>query len=174
MTVQKALEKTAAELNELLAKAPGRITKLDANIYSGISGATARMVVAVDGRDFRPKSIIWANEVGNSEESALRRAQEKINARLAKLHGEIAEFYLKFITPPLPKRTYATLIVAVNEDMPEKMGKLNPNERRERLAAMLRLLGNDSQAINLAHVARVFGVSRDTVYKDLEDLGIER
>ena len=172
--MRKALERTAAELNEMLANTQGRITKLDANIDSGISGATARIVTAVDESDLRPKCIFWANEAGSNEGTALRRAQEKINVQLAKLRGEIAGFYLKFITPPLPKRTYATLIVAVNEEVPKKVGKPSSGERRERLAAMLRLLGNDPRAINLAQVAKIFGVSRDTIYKDLHDLGIER
>jgi hypothetical protein len=172
--VRKALERAAAELNERLANTQGRITKLDANIDSGIAGATARIVAIVDESDFRPKCILWANEVGGSEEAALRRGQERINARLAKLRGEVAGFYLKFITPPLPKRTYATLIVAVNEEVPKKVGKLSLGERRERLAAVLRLLGNDSKAINLAEVAKTFGVSRDTIYRDLQELGMER
>lgn len=173
-SVRKALERTAAELNDMLVKSQGRITKLDANIDSGISGATVRIVAAVDESDIRPKCIIWANEVGTGEAKALRRAQEKINTRLAKLRGEVAGFYLKFITPPIPKRTYATLIVAVNEEVPEKAGKLSSEERRERLAAVLRLLGNDPKTINLAQMAKVFDVSRDTIYKDLHDLGAER
>jgi DNA invertase Pin-like site-specific DNA recombinase len=147
---------------------------LDADIHSGISGATARLVVAVDESDLRPKCILWANEAGDSEGAAFRRAQEKINIQLAKLRGEIAGFYSKVIAPPLPKRTYVTLIVAVNEEVPEEISELDSSERRERLAALLRLLGNDTRAINLARIAKIFGVSRDTVYKDLEKLGAKR
>lgn len=172
--VRKALERAAGELNEMLAGAQGRITEMDARVDSGIAGATARIVAVVDESDLRPKCILWANEVGRSEEVALRRAREKINAQLSKIRGEIAGFYLKFITPPLPKRTYATIIVAVNEEVTEKIGKLGMEERRERLAAVLRLLGNDPKAINLVRVAKAFGVSRDTIYKDLQDLGTKR
>jgi DeoR/GlpR family transcriptional regulator of sugar metabolism len=39
---------------------------------------------------------------------------------------------------------------------------------------MLRLLNNDPKAINLVRVAKIFGVSRDTIYRDLEELGIKR
>ncbi len=172
--VHRALEKAVVELNVSLSKNPGRITKLDANIESGISGATARIVVTVDENDIHTKYILWANEPGGNEGIALRRAQDKINTHLTKIRGELAGFYLKFITPPLPKRTYATVIVAVNEDLPQRMGKLSSEGRKERLAALLRLLGNDPKSINLAHVARVFGVSRDTIYKDLEDLNTKR
>jgi hypothetical protein len=147
---------------------------MDASVDSGMAGATARIVTVVDESDLRPKCIIWANEVGGSEGAALRRAQERINARLAKLRGEVVGFHMKFITPPLPKRVYATLIVAVNEEVPKKVENLSLGERRERLAAVLRLLGDDPKAINLAQVSKTFGVSRDTIYKDLQELGIER
>lgn len=172
--VKRALEKTTVEINESLSKIQGKITMLDANILSGISGATARVVVTVDESDYRTKYLLWANEAGGSEETALRRAREKLNSRLSKIRGDIVGFYMKFITPPIPKRTYASLIVAVNEEISDKVGKLSSEERRERLAALLRLLGNNPKTINLAQVARTFGVSRDTIYKDLQELGADR
>lgn len=171
--MRKALELATGELNEMLAKIQGRITKLDVSVDFGIK-STVRIVVVVDESDIRLKRVLWANEAGGSEETALSRAQEKINAQLSKIHGEVAGFYMKFISPPVPKRTYATLLVAVNEEVPEKIGKLDSAERRERLAAALKLFGNDSRAINLAQIAKIFGVSRDTIYKDLHEIGIER
>lgn len=173
-SVRKALEHAVAKLNGRLEKTRGCITKMDASVDSGIAGATVRIITVVEESIVRPKSVFWANEAGRSEERALSRAQEKINAQLAGFHGEIAGFYWKFITPPIPKRTYATLIVAINGEVPEEMRKLSPDERRERLAAVLRLLGNDPRAINLVQVAKTYGVSRDTLYKDLQELGIER
>ena len=172
--MRKALKQVSAELNEKLAKAQGCITRMEARVDSGLAGATARIALTIDESDVRPKCILWVNEVGSSERVALIRAQERMNAQLAKLRGDVAGFYLKFITPPLPKRAYATIIVAVNEEVPKKVGKLSMGERRERLAAVLRLLGNDSKAINLAQVAKTLGVSRDTIYNDLRELGIDR
>jgi hypothetical protein len=171
--VRKALELAVGELNQMLAKTQGRITKLDVSVDFGIK-STVRLVVVVDESDIKLKRVLWANEAGGNEETALNRAREKINAQLSKLHGEVAGFYMKFISPALLKRTYATLLVAVNEEIPEKVGKLDSVERRERLAAALKLFGNDPKAINLAQMAKIFGVSRDTIYKDLHELGIER
>lgn len=171
--MRKALELAVGELNQMLAKTQGRITKLDVSVDFGIK-STVRLVVVVDESDIKLKRVLWANEAGGNEETALNRAREKINAQLSKLHGEVAGFYMKFISPALLKRTYATLLVAVNEEIPEKVGKLDSVERRERLAAALKLFGNDPKAINLAQMAKIFGVSRDTIYKDLHELGIER
>ena len=174
VSVRPALEKVAAELNEKLAKIPGYITKMDANVSAGVAGASVRVTVALDESDVRPKCIIWANEVGRNEGSAIRRAEEKVNVQLSKLRGQIAGFHLQSIAPPLVRRTYVTLIVAVNQQIPEKVGKLTADERRERLAAAIHMLGNDPNAVNLSHIAKIFDVSRDVIYEDLKKLGAKR
>jgi hypothetical protein len=173
MSVKPALEKVTAELNEKLAKIPGYITKMEADIGAGVAGASVRVVVVVDESEICPKYIIWANEVGGDEGSALQRAEEKLNAQLNKIRGEVAGFHLQSIAPPLVRRTYVTLIVAVNEQMPAKVGKLTADERRERLAAVIRMLGNDPNAVNLSHIAKIFDVSRDVIYEDLKTLGVK-
>ncbi|MFH1821937.1 MAG: HTH domain-containing protein [Methanobacteriota archaeon] len=173
-SVRKSLNRVANEINEILSKTLGRITKLDATIESGISGANVRVIVAVDESDLRPKRIVWANEAGSSEEAALNLAQGKINEQMEKIRGEIAGLYVKLIAPPLLKRTYATIIVAVNENLPKKIEQLDMYKRRERLASVLNLLANDSKSINIAQVAKILGVSRDTIYKDLQYLDIKR
>ena len=147
---------------------------MDANVSAGVAGASAWITVALDENAIRPKCIIWANEVGGNEGSALRRAEEKVNTQLSKLRGEIAGFHLQSIAPPLVRRTYVTLIVAVNQQIPEKVGKLTADERRERLAAAIHMLGNDPNAVNLSHVAKIFDVSRDVIYEDLKKLGTKR
>lgn len=174
VSVRPALEKVTGELNEKLTKIPGCITKMDADVSAGVAGASVRVTVALDESDIRPKCIIWANEMGGSEGSAIRRAEEKVNVQLSKLRGQIAGFHLQSIAPPLVRRTYATLIVAVNQQIPEKVGKLTADERRERLAAAMHMLGNDPNAVNLSHVAKIFDVSRDVIYEDLKKLGTKR
>lgn len=172
--MRKSLNRVGTQINEKLSKTLGRITKLDASIESGIAGATVRVIVAVDESDLMPKSIVWANESGGNDEDALRLAQDKINEQMEMIQGEIAGLYVKFIAPPLPKRTYATIIVALNENLPKKIEKTDLYKRRERLASALRLLANDPKSINIARVAKILGVSRDTIYKDLMELGIKR
>lgn len=173
-SVRQALRKAAAELNGKLAETPGRIAHMKAKLASGLAGATVRVVVVVDEGGLCPKCIIWANEAGGDEGAALRRAGEKINAQLNRLKGEAAGFYIEFIRPPLPRRVYATMIVAVNEEIPERIGKLTADERRERLAAAIKLLASDPKAVNISRIAELFSVSRDVLYEDLKKLGFER
>ncbi len=173
-SVKRALGEAVTELNRRLAETPGRIARMSASVDSGVTGATVRIVVAVDESEAHPKCVIWANEAAGNDGTALRRAEEKLNAQLSKLKGQAAGFYVKFIRPPLPKRVYATVIVAVNEEVQEAVKKPPAGERRERLAAAIKLLGGDPRAINLSRMARVFGVSRDVVYRDLEKVGAKR
>jgi hypothetical protein len=174
VSVKPALEKVAAELNEKLAKVQGFITKMDADVSAGVAGASVRITVVLDESDIRSKYILWANEVGGNEGIALRRAEEKINTRLSKLRGQVAGFHLQSIAPPLVRRTYVTLIVAVNEQIQAKVGRLTADERRERLAAAVQMLGGDPKTVNLSHLAKIFGVSRDVIYEDLKKLGAKR
>ena len=107
--VRRALQKSARELNEKLTRVPGCITNMEADVKMGVAGAIVRIIVMVDESDIKPKRILWANELSGSAESALHRAEGKINAQLNKIRGRVAGFYVKLIRSALLKRVYATL-----------------------------------------------------------------
>lgn len=172
--VKQALKKTVETLNGRLADTPGCIREMEADVGVGMAGASARITLSIDEGKFAAKWLLWANEPGSDEGDALRRAEKKINDKLKDLKGKVASFHQEFISPPVPRRTYATLIVAVNEEISWDVGDLSAEERRERLAAALRLLGDDPKSINISHLANLFGVSRDTIYRDLRKLGVSR
>lgn len=173
-SVKQALKKTVNSLNARLAETPGHITKMEAEVGVGLSGASTRVIVSVDEGEIVPKHLLWVNEPGSNESNALNQAEKALNDQLKDLNGEVAGFYLKFISPPVPRRTYATIIVAVNESAPSEVKGVSTPERRSRLAAVLRSLGNDPKVINVSRLAEVFGVSRDTIYNDLREIGVER
>ena len=173
-SVKGALLGTIDPLNRQLSEIPGCITKMEAEVGVGMAGATARITLIIDETEMTSKILLWANEAGVDENSALINAESKLNKQLHKIHGRIAGFYLKYISPPVPRRTYATIIVAVNEKRQKTIGKMTAAARRERLAAMLKMMGNDSRAMNLSGVAKLFGVSRDVIYEDLRKIGAKR
>lgn len=173
-TVQEALKKVSFHVNEELSKTPGSIAEFKPSINVGVSGASARLIVIVDEKKIRSKNILWVNEGGSSREEALSRAKEKINSEIKNISGEVADSHIEFVSPPLPKRVYVTIILGVNEKVPEKIGKLNTEERRARIFEILSLLGNEAKALNISEISKIFKVSRDTIYKDLEKLGFNR
>lgn len=173
-SVKDALKKAAETTNERLANLPGQISRIKAEIDAGMSGGTAKVTVAVDEERVARKHLLWANEAGNNKSSALERAEKRINEKMEGVQGEIAGFYQKLISPPIPSRVYASLIVAVNKQPEEKVDDLTSAERRERLASALHILGNDPRSVNVTRLAELFDVSRDTIYRDLRAIGADR
>lgn len=171
--VRKALEKAVKRLNDILRETPGRIARMDVSVDVGVTGATSRIIVAIDEKYFAYKYLVWANEPGRDENTAIRNAQSKINAQIKEGKGDIAGFYSKLISPPLLARTYSTIIVGINEDIKEKRN-LSREERRELLSSAVHLLGGDPKVINIAHLSKILGISRDTLYEDLRRLGFKR
>ncbi|MEM2192539.1 MAG: hypothetical protein QXG38_02870 [Candidatus Hadarchaeales archaeon] len=171
--VRKALEKVTEEINGILRRIPGRIAKMDASVDVGVTGATCRITVTVDEKEFANKYIVWANEPGKDENAALVNAQSKINQLIKDVKGEVAGFYVKSISPPLLPRTYTTIILGINENLKEKRD-FSAEERRELLSTAIHMLGGDPSAVNITQVAKAFEVSRDTIYEDLKKLGFKR
>lgn len=173
-SVEKALGRAIGNANERLSDMSGRISKMEAGVDAGMSGGSVSISVAVDESRTAFKRLIWANESGSDERNALERAEEKVNERMHRHEGEVVSFHQEIISPPVPQRIYATLIVGVNEEIEDQVQDLTPSERRERLSSALQLLGNDSKTVNISRLAEVFGVSRDTIYRDLDRLGVDR
>lgn len=173
-TVKEALEKATSSINDELGNVPGSINGLETEINVGLSGAKVQLFLTVDDKKVCSKRIFWVNEGGTSEAEALSLAKENLNLRMGKFSGEIADFHFQFISPPLPKRVYVTIIIATNEKVPEKVKNLSTEERRARLNHIINLLGNEAGAINISKTAKTFDVTRNVIYRDLEKLGFER
>jgi len=173
-TVEECLDRCAADLNDELSNVPGSIEGLECDVGAGPTGGNVRIVVFVGGERVRSKEIVWANCSGSNRENALSEALNRVNSETEDLEGEVADFHLDFISPPLPKRVYATLIVALNGKIPKKVDGLSPGERQERLLEVVTLLGGDPGVINISKVADAFDVSRETIYRDLHEIDFPR
>lgn len=171
--VKTALETAKKEINEKLEGLNGRITRFNASVDAGVGGASVEVTVCVEGIDPVEKKILGVNERGVGEQGALKRAEQAINEKLEKTQGEVAGFHVKTITTPL-QRTYTTIIAAVNKYRRIDPKGLHVKQRRERLKGVIRSLGDNPHALNISKVAEIFDVSRDIIYRDLEELGYRR
>jgi hypothetical protein len=170
--IGSALKQGVKEINKELEEVDGKITKAYAEVSLSPSGGYVTINVAVSGNAPHRKSIIGVNQGGKNFELSMKKATEKLNGIIADRKGELVDVFSRAITAPLSGRTYTTIVAAMNEEafMPANNAKL----RRQRLKNMLGLLNDDPKAINISEVARVFGVSRVIIYKDLEELGFKR
>jgi len=170
--VSSALESAIKEVNEALASITGEICKLSCEISTGPIEATATITVFINGDRPIKKEIIGVNEKSYTKEKSIKKADQKINELLKNKKGMIADSFLKTITT-LPTRVYTTIIVGINgEEVMEDVGDVKL--RRERLKRAIELLGNDPNTINIAEIAKLFGISRPMVYKDIEAIGYTR
>lgn len=170
--IGSALAKGAREINEELEKVDGRITKAYTEVSMSPSGWYVTINVAVSGNTPYRKSIIGINQKGKNLEVSMKKATEKLNGIIAGKEGEVVDVFTKSISTPLSGRTYTTIVAAINEKV--FMPANNAALRRHRLKNTLEFLNNDPKAINISEVAKVFGVSRGIIYKDLEELGFKR
>ncbi len=171
--VGSALDIALKEINKQLSQVPGIITHSYVDISFGVASATVTLTLAVNGSEPRKKEVLGVNVRGITKEQSIKKATDKLNSMLVKKKGEIAFVYNKTVDTHLPGRVYTTLIVGVNESEIRDI-KGDVKDRRERLRASLELLNNDPNALNIARVAEIFGVSRTVIYKDLEILGFKR
>jgi len=170
--VGPAMESAIDEVNQALGRVNGEISKLLCEIATGPIEATATITVFVNGDRPVKKEVVGVNEKSYTKEKSIKKADQKINEFLRNKKGIIADSFVKTITT-LPTRVYTTIIVGINsEDVVEEMGDVKL--RRERLKRAIELLGNDPNTINIAEVAKLFGVSRPMVYKDIEAIGYTR
>lgn len=170
--VSSALKKTISEINEELKKVNGKIMRIACDATAGPVEASVSIIVFIDGDAPVKKEIIGVNEKSYTREKSIKKANLKINELLKDKHGSIVDYYIKTMTT-LPTRVYTTMIVAVNLEELEEL-KADVSIRRQRLKKAIELLGNDPATINIAEIAKLFGVSRQMIYKDLEALGYIR
>jgi len=172
--VKKALKKATKELNKKLKTEPGSISKINLKTHVGLPGASIDLLTILDDKKHTSKKIAWVNSGGSTEKQALQQAEEKINPKISEIQGELADYHIEYISPPLPKKVYVTMLLAINEKIPESTENLTTSDRRARINQIISLTGGNAKSINISELANTFNVSRDVIYNDLKKLEIER
>ncbi len=172
--VKKALEEATKEVNKNLINEKGSIAKINLKTNVGLPGASVDLLVTIDDKKQVNKKIAWVNAGGSTEEKALQRAKEEINPKINEIDGELADSHIEYISPPMPKKIYVTILLGINEKVPEKTENLTKSERRARIRQIINLTGGNAKIINISELAKTFNVSRDVIYNDLNKLDIER
>ncbi|ASJ06969.1 BglG family transcription antiterminator [Thermococcus pacificus] len=110
--------------------------------------------------------VIVEYSTGRNREDAIQRVLEKINPVIE--DAEVVSFKVETYTTPVTRRTYA-VGVAVYNLSPRSHGPLTETaDRRKILAHVLSLFDYNPKVLNISELARVFGVSRDTIYYDIQ------
>lgn len=132
------------------------------------------MTVSIDQTKHAKKGIIATYSTGRNKQEALRKLQESINSQINN-HVNIVDFEIGTYVTPVTRRTYAVGIVVYNIPIHKiELSQLGIKERRMILARALGLFNYNPKVLNISEVARTFGVSRDSIYYDIEQILKER
>jgi hypothetical protein len=99
-------------------------------------------------------------------ETAISAVLEKLNSVISNV--EVVSFKIGTYTTPVTRRTYAVGVVAYNRVFPAASRVMETRDRRELLAHILALFDYNPKVLNISELARIFGVSRDTIYYDIQ------
>ncbi|WP_232462870.1 hypothetical protein [Thermococcus sp. P6] len=128
------------------------------------------VTVLIDQSTDAVKGLLAEYHHGKSREDAIQKALEKINLKLPS-GAKVVDFEVGTYTTPVTRRTYAVGIVLYNA--PPQVKSLEDytiKERRKLLSDVLRKFNYNPRVLNISEVARTFGVSRDSIYYDIEQI----
>ncbi|ASJ00922.1 hypothetical protein [Thermococcus gorgonarius] len=105
---------------------------------------------------------------GGGREAAVLGVIDKLNPIIQ--NADVVSFRVGSYTTPVTRRTYAVGMVAYNRPALQASEVLQTQDRRELLAHVLSLFDYNPKVLNISELARVFGVSRDTIYYDIQQI----
>ena len=158
---QKALES--------LENVPGYIKSAKIMLTFG-AFMNLNVLLAIEHEYTATKHLLAAFSSGKHKEDAVESVLDKLNAQIPK-DAEIVEFEVKTYTTPVTRRTYAVGIVVFNIPVFQGIKKsYTLRERREVIKSVLKIFDYNPKILNISELARFFGVSRDSIYYDIQQI----
>lgn len=128
------------------------------------------VTLAIDFKKDMVKGIVADYSHGRKREDALRKAVESLNEKLPE-EAQIVDFQLGTYVTPVTRRTYAVAVAVYNIPTERKtLEEFGINERRALLKRVLEEFNYNPRVLNISEIARTFGVSRDSIYYDIEQI----
>jgi len=132
------------------------------------------ITLLIDSSRNSTKGILAEYAHGRNKEETINAAVERVNSTIP-ADAEVVDFQIDTYTTPVTRRTYAVVVVVYNVPVLTKPHReFTLRERRELLASVLREFEYNPRVLNISELARVFGVSRDSIYYDIEQILKER
>lgn len=129
-----------------------------------------KILLLIDERSMGKKGIITAYASGRHKEEAVNRMLDIINSRLKQEH-QVVDFETGTYTMPVTRRTYAVGVVVYNiKTQNEELNTLSLKSRRDIISKALEMFNYNPKVLNISELARIFGVSRDSIYYDIEQI----
>ncbi|WP_297419765.1 hypothetical protein [Thermococcus sp.] len=154
---------------EILSHRQGFISsaKIDMS-FGAFMNLTVTLVI--DDRHNMEKGVVVEHSTGKNREDAINNAVVKVNGSLPDGARVVAFDVGTYITP-VTRRTYAVVVAVYNAPLQKRdLSEYSLGERRSLLKRVLREFDYNPKVLNISEIARVFGVSRDSIYYDIEQI----
>lgn len=116
--------------------------------------------------------VVAKYSTGRSRDRAIEGVLAEINPLIN--NAEVVAFKIGTYTTPVTRKTYAVGVVAYNLPMKPATQITSTPDRRKLLAHVLSLFDYNPRVLNISELARIFNVSRDTIYHDIQQILKER
>nr|WP_206204490.1 hypothetical protein [Thermococcus sp. 21S7] len=158
---------------EILSRRRGVISSAKIQLSFGAFMNLA-VTVLIDERGDMLKGIAAEHSTGKNRADAIGKAVERLNSSLPP-GARVVDFEIGTYITPVTRRTYAVAVAVYNAPLEIKpLSEYSIGERRELLARVLRDFNYNPRVLNISEIARMFGVSRDSIYYDIEQIMKER
>ncbi|WP_169791815.1 hypothetical protein [Thermococcus celericrescens] len=168
-SVEDCTRNVVLQSEEILSRRPGFISSAKIDLSFG-AFMNLTVTILVDPHQDMAKGVIAEYSTGKSRADAIAKAVEKVNLKLPP-GASVVDFEIGTYITPVTRRTYAVAVAVYNA--PLEMRPLNEctvEERRRLLGRVLEEFNYNPRVLNISEIARMFGVSRDSIYYDIEQI----
>ncbi|WP_227738695.1 hypothetical protein [Thermococcus eurythermalis] len=168
-SIEDCIEEINKKSENVLRDVPGFVNSAKIQLSFG-AFMNLGVVLAIDHSINACKVVRAEFSSGKNREDAINKTLEKLNSTMPE-GAKIVDFDVKTYTTPVTRRTYAVGVVVYNVFEEKKpVGKYTLKERRKLIAMVLEAFDYNPKVLNISELARVFGVSRDSIYYDIEQI----
>ncbi|MBP1912474.1 hypothetical protein [Thermococcus stetteri] len=116
------------------------------------------------------KGLIAEYSSGKNRENAINKLLEVVNSKLPR-DAQVVDFEVGTYVTPVTRRAYAVAVVVYNAPLEQKpFQEFSMEERRRLIGRVLREFNYNPKVLNISELARMFGVSRDSIYYDIQQI----
>ena len=165
-SVEDCIEEFTSKINQALSGSGCYIKSAELSLtFGAFMHLSAALLVDPSTPGGR---VVVKYSTGRSRERAIKGVLEEINPLIE--NAEVIAFKFGVYTTPVTRRTYAVGVVAYNVPLKTAVQVTETTDRRKLLAHVLSLFDYNPRVLNISELARVFGVSRDTIYYDIQQI----
>lgn len=169
VSIEECVNDIVRKSRQILSSKPGFIKSSRIRLTFG-AFMNLTVTLLIERGENMNKGVLADYSPGKNKEDAISKALQKINNRLP-ANARVVDFEVGTYTTPVTRRTYAVGVAVYNVPLEIKpLESFSTKERRELLGRILESFNYNPRVLNISEIARMFGVSRDSIYYDIEQI----